>query len=216
MSAARAFRLTPEEYLVIERAAERKSEYYDGRMFLVSGASRPHVLITMNLVRDLGNQLLDRPCEVYALDMRLKVTAAGLHTYPDVTVACGDIRFEDSRTDTLLNPRVVIEILSPSTEVYDRGRKFAMYRALDSLREYVLISQSEHWVERFARQSDSPDWECSEARGLDAEMELPSIGCCLRLSEVYRNVTLSAAADRVREPEAPDYAEPEGAAAPMV
>jgi Uma2 family endonuclease len=210
MSAAHELRLTPEEYLAIEREAERKSEYYDGQMFLMSGASRPHILITSNINWELSSQLRDRPCEVYGGDLRLKVTEAGLYTYPDLTVACGDIQFEDSRSDTLLNPLMVIEVLSPSTEAYDRGRKFSFYRALDSLQEYVLVSQSEHRVERFARQPDSVDWLYSEAVGLESAMELTSIGCRLRLSEVYRKVTLSrpstSPADRVREDVDPAYA----------
>lgn len=210
MSAARELRLTPEEYLAIERAAERKSEYYDGRMFLMSGASHAHVLITSNVSWELNTQLREGSCEVLASDMRLKVTEAGLYTYPDVMVACGDIQFGDSWSDNLLNPRVVIEVLSPSTAAYDRGRKFEFYRALDSLHEYVLISQSEHRVERFTRQSASAEWLHSEVTGLDAVMELPAIGCRLTLAEVYRKVALTtkpgSAKDRIREPDAPDYA----------
>ncbi|MGV3724709.1 MAG: Uma2 family endonuclease, partial [Actinomycetota bacterium] len=186
--------------------------YYDGQMLLMSAASRPHILITSNINWELNSQLRDRPCEVYGGDLRLKVTDAGLYTYPDLTVACGDIRFEDARSDTLLNPLVVIEVLSPSTEAYDRGRKFSLYRTLDSLQEYVLVSQSEHRVERFTRQPDSEDWLYSEAVGLEAEMVLTSIGCRLLLSEVYRKVTLSrssTSADRVREDNDPAYGEPE-------
>ncbi|MGV3724708.1 MAG: Uma2 family endonuclease [Actinomycetota bacterium] len=212
MSAAHELRLTPAEYLAIEREAERKSEYHDGRMYLMSGASEAHVLITMNVSWELGAQLRDRPCRVYASDMRLKVTTAGLYTYPDVMAACGDIRLEDARRDTLLNPSVIIEVLSPSTAAYDRGRKFALYRELESLQEYVLISQDEHRVERFARQADSRDWLQTVVTGLDGMLELPSIACRLHLSEVYRKVELSCAStsadDRIREPEAPYYAEP--------
>jgi Uma2 family endonuclease len=212
MSAAHEVRLTPEEYLVIEREAERKSEYYDGRMFLMSGASLAHVLITTNVAWDLNDQLRDRPCHVFGSDLRLKVTEAGLYTYPDVSVVCGEIKLEDSRRDTLLNPRVIVEVLSPSTAAYDRGRKFALYRELESLQEYVLISQDEHRVERFVRQVDSPDWLQSVVTSLGGVMELPSIACRLHLSEVYRKVELSRAStsvdDRIREPEEPYYAEP--------
>jgi Uma2 family endonuclease len=210
MSAAHELRLTPEEYLAIERAAERKSEYYDGRMFLMSGASEAHVLITMNASWELNTQLLDRPCRVYASDLRLKVSEVGLYTYPDVMVVCGESRLEDSRRDTLLNPSVVVEVLSPSTAAYDRGRKFEFYRSLNSLQEYVLISQSEHRVERYTRHSESADWLHAEVTGLDALMELPAIGCRLTLSGVYHKVELTpkpkSRKDRIREPDAPDYA----------
>jgi len=212
MSAAHDLRLTPEEYLAIEREAERKSEYYDGRMYLMAGTSRAHSLIVMNVTRVLGTELLDGPCEVYASDMRLKVTESGLYTYPDVMVACPEIRFDDRRSDTLLNPKVIIEVLSPSTEAYDRGQKFALYQALSSLREYVLISQVEPRVERFTRQPGSTDWVYSEATGLEREVELSSIGCRLRLSAAYHKVDLTQRAmlpdDRVRESDAPAYAEP--------
>ena len=115
---------TPEEYLAMERKAETKSEYHAGRIYALAGASESHVLIASNLVVSLGAQLRGRPCRVYASDMRVKVTTFGMYTYPDVVVVCGQGRFEDTRRDTLLNPTVIVEVLSPSTEGYDRGRKF--------------------------------------------------------------------------------------------
>ena len=115
---------TSEEYLAMEREAETKSEYHAGRIYALAGASESHVLIASNLVVSLGGQLRDKPCRVYASDMRVKVTSFGMYTYPDVVVVCGQARFEDTRRDTLLNPTVIVEILSPSTEGYDRGRKF--------------------------------------------------------------------------------------------
>lgn len=115
---------TPEEYLAQERKAEFKSEYIAGQIVAMSGASREHNLMTANLARVLGSQLLDRPCEVYVSDMRVKVTARGMYTYPDTVVVCDDARFEDEQVDTLLNPTLIVEVLSPSTEAYDRGAKF--------------------------------------------------------------------------------------------
>ena len=127
-SAATRKRLSPQEYLAIERKSETRNEYYNGEMFAMAGASREHNLISVNLLRDIGNQLEDRPCEAYPSDMRVSIEATGLYTYPDVSVVCGEPRFEDREVDTLLNPTVIIEILSPTTEAYDRGFKFRQYR----------------------------------------------------------------------------------------
>jgi Uma2 family endonuclease len=136
-------RITPQEYLALERKAEIKSEYFDGEMFAMSGATREHTKIVVNLITELNNQFADRPCEVYALDLRTKVSPTGLYTYPDIAAICGEPEFEDAHMDTLTNPQLIIEVLSDSTESYDRGRKFAHYRTIDSLLEYVLVSQTE-------------------------------------------------------------------------
>jgi Uma2 family endonuclease len=133
-------RLTPEEYLARERQVDTKSEFYDGELFAKAGASRSHNLIVGNVTGELRAQLRGRPCEVYPADMRVKVSETGLYAYPDVVVVCGEPRFEDEHLDTLLNPTVIVDVLSPSTEAYDRGEKFAQYRKLASLREYVLIA----------------------------------------------------------------------------
>jgi Uma2 family endonuclease len=135
MSTAAAQHYTPAEYLARERAAEYKSEYVDGFIVAMSGASRIHNLITANVGRELGNQLKGRRCEVYIGDMRVKVSATCTYRYPDVVVACGDIALEDAELDTLLNPVVIVEVLSPTTEAVDRGEKFTHYRRLESLRE---------------------------------------------------------------------------------
>lgn len=179
-------RLTPQEYLARERAAEFKSEYYDGRVYAMAGASREHNLIGGNIARALGNQLEDRSREAYSLDMRVRVSPAGLYTYPDLAVVCGTPRFEDDRRDTLLNPTVVVEILSPSTEAYDRGEKFANYRRLESLREYVLVSQNRICVERFTRRGD--EWFFTEWNQPNETLMLDSVGCALSLSAVYARV----------------------------
>jgi Uma2 family endonuclease len=183
-------RYTPQEYLDRERRSEFKHEYHAGEVFAMAGATEPHVLITTNVVFHLSAQLRQRPCRVYSGDMRVKVSATGLYTYPDAAVVCGEPRFEDERRDTLLNPEVVVEVLSESTEAYDRGKKFEHYRSVPSFREYVLIAQDRHRVERYTRQPDGRWLLSDEADGLDAVVELSSIGCELRLSEVYHLVNL--------------------------
>jgi Uma2 family endonuclease len=180
---------TPEQYLALERESEIKHEYYDGEIFAMVGATEPHVLITGNLGYALKSQLRDRPCRVYASDMKVKVSATGLYTYPDVVVVCGEREFEDDRRDTLLNPGVIIEVLSPSTEAYDRGKKFAHYRTIESLAEYLLVAQDTPRVERYLRQPDG-DWLLHEAASLDDAVSLPTIQCGLKLSEVYEGVEL--------------------------
>ncbi|HXU33621.1 MAG TPA: Uma2 family endonuclease [Thermoanaerobaculia bacterium] len=182
-------RFTPEEYLVLDRAAEERSEYLDGEMFAMPGGSRSHALILTNLIRELGSQLRSRPCEVYGSDMRLWVEASGLYTYPDLSVVSGEPIFgPDGRRDILRNPILLIEVLSPSSEAYDRGKKFEHYRAIPSFREYLLVSQESPLVDRFLRQ-ESGIWLFSTARGLDAEVELSSIGARLALSEVYAKIS---------------------------
>jgi Uma2 family endonuclease len=189
---------TPEEYLAFERDSEIKHEYFEGEIFAMVGATEPHVLITDNLAFTLKGQLRDRPCRVYSSDMRVKVSATGLYTYPDVVVASGEREFDDDRRDTLLNPGLVIEVLSPSTEAYDRGKKFAHYRTIESLVEYVLVSQEEPHVERYARKPDG-DWLLHEARRLEDSIDLPSIGCVLQLADVYDQVEFDAAEDSPAE-----------------
>lgn len=181
--------ISVEEYLARERAAETRSEYYAGEMFAMAGGSRAHNLIAGNLFASLHQQLRRRPCTVYPSDMRVKVSESGLYTYPDVTAVCDPEQFEDARQDTLLNPALVVEVLSPSTESYDRGRKAQNYRTVASLQEYLLITQDAYHVEQFVRQPDG-QWLFSEADGLDAVLPLPSIGCELRLADVYEKVEL--------------------------
>lgn len=179
--------LTPEDYLSLERAAETKSEYFDGEMFLMTGASRKHNLIATNAVRELSQQLKGRACEVYSSDMRVKIPAAGLYTYPDVVVVCGEPQFEDDYVDTLLNPTLIVEGLSKSTASYDRGNKFSYYRTLPSLAEYLLIAQGEYMAEHQVKQPDGK-WLLADIRGIESIVELPSIRCALALSEVYDKV----------------------------
>lgn len=182
--------LTPEEYLAIERKAEIKSEYYQGEMFAMSGASREHVVISGNINGELHQHFKDRPCESYQSDMRVKVDATGLYTYPDVIAVCGEPRFEDSHVDTLLNPVVVFEVLSDSTESYDRGKKASHYRTVDSLKEHILVSQHDCRVEQMVRQ-DGSQWLLTELTSLEQTLKLTSIDAEIPLSEIYRKVDLS-------------------------
>jgi Uma2 family endonuclease len=184
--------LTPQQYLEIERAAERKSEYHAGRMYLMAGATEAHVLICTNLLGELRVQLREHPCRVYNSEMRVRVEASGLYTYPDVTVACGDAAFEDGRRDILLNPSLIVEILSPSTKSYDRGAKFEFNRKLNSLRGYVLVAQDRLYVEHFCRQGAGEPWFRTELIGPAAVLDLPDTGCKLALAEIYHKVEFPA------------------------
>ena len=181
---------TPEQYLEAERKAEYKSEFYSGQMFAMAGASRRHNVIVGNVVRRLGNLLSGRPCETYPSDMKVLVQANGLYTYPDVTVVCGEPEFLDRQGDVLLNPQLIVEVLSDSTEAYDRGAKWRLYQELASLREYVLVSQSATRIERYARQGDGR-WLYEAADGIEASVMLESLGIALPLSEVYERVAFA-------------------------
>jgi Uma2 family endonuclease len=183
-------RLTPEEYLALERSATSKSEFFNGEMFAMAGATEEHVLIVVNVAGELRAQLRGRPCRTYSTDMRVKVSETGLYAYPDVVVVCGEPQFEDEHRDTLLNPTAIVEVLSPSTEAYDRGEKFAHYQGLGSLREYVLIAQDRYRVEQYVWQQEG-QWLYSEVRGPGEAVHLPAIGCDLALSEVYDKVTVT-------------------------
>jgi Uma2 family endonuclease len=187
--------LDPEEYLRLERQAETKSEYWGGEVYAMAGASEEHGLITANLVYSLVSQVKGRPCKVFSNDMRVKVSAAGLYTYPDVIVICGKAYFEDRHRDTLLNPMMLIEVLSPSTEAYDRGTKFEFYRMSESLSDYLLVSQNSPSIEHYVRQPDDK-WLLSAYKGLDAVAHIASIGCDLRLADVYDKVEWPETEDR--------------------
>ena len=179
--------IPPEDYLEIERAAEYKSEYLNGEMWAMSGATESHTIIVSNLIASVHTQFKGRPCRVYGTDMRVQVDITGLYTYPDVTLICGERRFLDDRRDTLLNPLVIIEVLSPSTADYDRGAKFAHYRQLASLQEYLLVAQDERHVMHYLRQPDNR-WLLEEFRSQDDAIDLPSVTCRLSMNEVYENI----------------------------
>ncbi len=178
---------TPEEYLELERQAEYKSEYFNGEIFAMGGASPRHVLIVTNVVAELRSQLKKQPCTVYSTDLRVRVSPTGLYTYPDVVVVCGKPLFSDERKDTLTNPKLIVEVLSKSTKNYDRGDKFEQYRTLESLKEYVLIAQDRYHTEHHTRQADNT-WLLSETNRIEDSIELISIGCQLELVEIYDKV----------------------------
>lgn len=147
-------RYSAEEYLALERSASIKSEFHDGQIYAMTGASRAHNLITINITRELSQQLKQRPCGAYINDMRVRADKARSYHYPDIAVVCGSPQFEDAQVDTLLNPTLLIEVLSPSTEAYDRGGKFAHSRKIESLREYLLVMQDQPDIERYLRQGE--------------------------------------------------------------
>ena len=189
--------ITAADYLALERQAETKSEYWNGGIYAMSGASRNHNRITINLGAMLHARLRGKPCEPFVSDMRVKVSPTGLYTYPDVSVVCGEPHFEDDQLDTLLNPKVIIEVLSESTEKYDRGDKFAYYQTLDSLTDYLLVAQNQPYIEHFQRQADG-SWRYSAVQGLETEIVIATIGCVLPLAEVYERVTFPEPRGRLR------------------
>lgn len=189
--------ITAADYLALERQAETKSEYLNGYIYAMSGASLKHNRIVASLATVLGTQLRRKPCEPFFGDMRVKVSPTGLYTYPDVVVVCGEPRFEDDQLDTLLNPKVIIQVLSDSTAAYDRGDKFVHYRTLESLTDDLLVAQHQPFIEHFQRQPDG-SWLYSAAQGLEAELDIPTIGCVLRLAEVYERVTFPELRGRLR------------------
>jgi Uma2 family endonuclease len=180
-------RISLEEYLALERRSVTRHELLDGEMFAMTGASRRHNLVAGNVFAALHAQLTGRGCEIYTHDMRVRVPAVDLVTYPDVVVACEEPRFLDEETDTLLNPTLIVEVLSPSTESYDRGNKFAHYRTLPSLAEYLLLAQGQVRAEHFVRQGDGA-WMLTETTRIEDRLDLPSIGCSLELRGVYDRV----------------------------
>ena len=181
-------KLRPAEYLAFERAqTDAKHEYLDGEITAMSGASLEHNLIAVNVLTALRTQMRGRPCNVFSGDMRVKVSATGLYTYPDISALCGERQLEDDTFDTLLNPSVIIEILSPSTEAYDRGVKFAHYQSIESLQVYALIAQDKRRIEIYRRQ-ESDNWLYSAVEGLDAKVSLDAISCELTAADVYEGV----------------------------
>jgi Uma2 family endonuclease len=193
MSAHPQPHLTPEQYLELDRASEFRNEYYNGRMYAMSGGTIPHATIIGNLGGELRAALKKRPCLVMTSDLRVRVSPDGLYTYPDIAVVCDEPKLLDGRKDTLLNPALLVEVLSPSTEAYDRGFKSAQYRAIESLGEYALVSQSEPRVEVFRRQPGG-HWLFSEFVGLDSMCEFASVSVSVPLAEIYDKVAFDEGA----------------------
>ena len=183
-----------EEYLELERNAPRKSEYYKGEIFAMAGAKRNHNLIVTNLCREISSSLKDKPCEVYPSDMRVKNKVDQFYTYPDVTIVCGKPEFLNATEDVLLNPQIIIEVLSDSTEKYDRGAKFSLYRNIPSILEYILVSSHERKVESFRR--NGSDWIFREATE-DEVFQFQSLDVVLKIEDVYEKVEFSS--KRLRE-----------------
>lgn len=174
----------------IERKAEFKSEYYRGEMFAMAGAKEAHSLLVANGVASLSRQFRRRPCRVYPSDMRVRVNATSLYTYPDVTAVCGEPRFQDEQRDTLLNPVLLIEVLSPSTEAYDRGRKFEHYQSIESLREYLLVASDRIHADLYTRQADGR-WLLTSVDALGDSLTLESVDATLNLADLYEKVELA-------------------------
>jgi Uma2 family endonuclease len=186
MALAKTF-MTPQEYLKFERASETKHEYYAGEIFAMTGASENHNLIVGSTYAAIYMQLRQRPCKMYANDMRVKIPSTGLYTYPDISIVCDAPEFEDDEVDILLNPTVIFEVLSPSTEAYDRGKKFQHYRTIHSLQDYILIAQDSTRIDHFTLRQN--EWIFSDANSLDRVITLPSIDCTLYLRDVYEKIT---------------------------
>jgi len=187
MEAALQKRLTASEYLVMERLAETKREFLDGEVFSMAGGTHNHSQVASNCLGSLWSALRGHPCRPLNSDMRLKIEGTGLYAYPDHQVVCGAAQFEDDRLDTLLNPTVIMEFLSPSTAGWDRGQKFWHYRHLESLQQYVLISAEQSLVEVFTRQPNS-GWLLDTFEDPSGAVELASVGCKISLADLYLGV----------------------------
>lgn len=187
MATVQRLKYTLEQYLDFENRSPERHEYYRGEIFLMTGGSLRHSAIVGNLYYYARQQLECTNCSPQISDQRIAVSAAGLHTYPDVAVVCGPIETHPIDRYAIANPSILFEVLSPSTERYDRGQKFELYRQLESLREYVLVSQDEPHIERFVRQEDG-SWSMNVVRGLDTMLELSAVGCQLPLKSIYQNV----------------------------
>ena len=195
---------TEDEYLALERASQERREYVDGQIYLMAGESEAHGTICVNLTVEIGSQLKGTPCRAFSKDTKVRsgplpktrYSAEGLYSFPDLLVVCGKAQYLDEHRDVLLNPRVIIEVLSPSTEAFDRTDKFARYRKhLDSLTDYVVVAQSQPLVEHFAR-DDNGDWViAATATELSASVAINSIGCTHRLVDVYDRIVFPTTSD---------------------
>jgi len=188
MASVPNYSVSPEEYLAIERKAEFKSEYMDGVVYALAGASKRHNLIVANIIITLGGQLKGRLCRVYPSDLKVRIPNSKRFFYPDVSVVCGDDEFADEEQDVILNPTMIVEVSSESTAAFDRGKKFLSYQQIPSLQEFLLVSQDEILVEGYARQSNNT-WLYTKDTGLEGSLNLPSIECELALRDVYDKAT---------------------------
>jgi len=182
-----AVKITPQEYRAFERQATEKHEFVDGIIYAMSGASKEHNFISSNITGELYLAFKKRPCVVCANDMRVKVNESD-YVYPDVVAVCGDAQFEDNTFDTLSNPTVIIEILSDSTERYDKGRKAELYRALPTMQDYVLISQTHCYMEHYHRQT-ATQWLFTIISQMDEKLTLPSVNVTIAVQDIYDKVS---------------------------
>ena len=186
-------KVTEEQYLAMDRAAEVRSEFLNGEMWAMSGASLRHIRLQGNLYATLRDLLRGSPCEPFLSDFRVRVSGR-MYAYPDLTIVCGKPKLADERQDILLNPHLIVEVLSPSTENYDRGLKFQHYRGIESLKEYILVEQARVLIEQYTRVGDGT-WKLRDYQRLDDQLKLDSVGAALPLARIY---------DRVELPPAPD------------
>ena len=187
MNAVAKTRLSVEDYLAIENASPFKSEFYEGEMFAMAGASPTHNFVKDNLIRALGNRLDSGPCRTASSDQRIRIERTGLFTYPDIVIVCGKPKVSPRDPLAIVNPTAIVEILSPTTEQYDRGTKFKRYRQIPGLREYILVAQDEAVVERYFLQSNG-SWNLTAIEGVGESLEFASLGITIPLAEVYRDI----------------------------
>src|ERR1700749_1104365 len=179
--------VTPDEYLAAERLSEFRSAYLDGGVYPMTGGTANHIRIISNIDTQLNIQLDSRPCDVFPIDMKVRLPDSRKFFSPDVVVVCGELQYYDDRKDIILNPDLVVEVLSPSTEGFDRGAKFEAYQTIESLKEYLIVSQDKPRVEQYVRNGDGK-WTYAAVEGLESSVALPSIECTLNLSAVYKRV----------------------------
>src|SRR5215207_10481506 len=191
MSTLTVTHVTPEEYLAAERLSETRSEYLDGGVYPMTGGTANHIRIVSNITTELNTQLRGRRCDVFPVDMKVRLPDLQKFFYPDVTVVCGELQYHDERKDIILNPTLVVEVLSPSTEAFDRGAKFQAYRTIESLKEYILVSQERPQVEQYVSDGDGK-WTYSSTPVLGSALALPSIECTLNLNAVYDKVDFNS------------------------
>ena len=191
MSTLTVTHVTPEEYLAAERLSETRSEYIDGGVFPMTGATENHSTVVLNIGAELNVQLRGRGCKAFVIDMKVRLPGSNKFFYPDAVVVCGERQYHDGRKDIITNPDVVIEVLSPGTESFDRGAKFEAYRTVESLKEYLLVAQDKPFIEQFVK-NEAGKWEYASAIGLESSLTLPSIGCTLNLGAVYDKVDFNS------------------------
>jgi Uma2 family endonuclease len=191
MSTLTVTHVTPEEYLAAERLSETRSEYLDGGVYPMTGATANHSMIVLNIGSELNVQLRGRGCKAFVIDMKVRLPGSNKFFYPDVTAVCGELQYHDERNDIITNPDFIAEVLSPSTEAFDRGAKFRAYRTVESLKEYLLVEQHSPLVEHYVKEEDGR-WTLSTSAGLESSLTLSSIGCTLNLGAVYDKVDFNS------------------------